>query len=165
MSIRHLISLAHLGAEDLACLVVRSVDFAKMNGRGTKPLSGEIVGIYFTKPSTRTRTSYTVAALKLGAQTVTYGADDLQITTGETIGDTVRVLSDYINALVIRTNGAFEEIATWPDQDEIAIVNAMSANEHPPRQSPTFRQSKRHWEGCRTCTCYTSARATTQPPH
>jgi ornithine carbamoyltransferase len=89
------------------------------------------VGIYFRGPSTRTRTSFTVAALKLGAQTICYGPSDLQISTGETIQDTTRVLSGFLDALVIRTNETIEEMKALAQQDQMAIINAMSDGEHP----------------------------------
>jgi len=131
MAIKHLLSVADLGQKNLVQLIDRSVDFALGRDRVRKPLEGKIVGVYFPKPSTRTRTSFTVGALKLGAQTVCYGPGDLQLVTGETINDTARVLSCYLDALVIRTNGSFAEMREWADQDRITIINAMSENEHP----------------------------------
>jgi ornithine carbamoyltransferase len=131
MRVKHLLSLADLGAEQLACLVDRSVDFAAGRGNGQKPLAGKIVGIYFRRPSTRTRSSFTVGALRLGAQTVAYGPNDLQLVTGETIEDTARVLSGYLDALVIRTNHSIAEMRTLANQNEMAVINAMSENEHP----------------------------------
>src|SRR5262245_37012737 len=88
--VRHMLSLADLGAVELARLVDRSIKFATSRGDGPKPLTDKIVGVYFRKPSTRTRSSFTVGALKLGARTVAYGPDDLQLLTGETIEDTAR---------------------------------------------------------------------------
>lgn len=131
MPVHHLLSLADLGAETLARLVDRSVDFAAGRGSDQKPLAGKVVGIYFRKPSTRTRTSFTVGALKLGAHTVAYGPHDLQLVTGEPVEDTARVLSGYLDALVIRTNESIAEMKIWAQQDEMAIINAMSDNEHP----------------------------------
>jgi ornithine carbamoyltransferase len=130
--VRHLLSLAELGAAELARLVDRSIEFAAgRGGEGPKPLANKIVGIYFRKPSTRTRSSFTVGAMKLGARTIAYGPDDLQLATGETIDDTARVLSGYLDALVIRTNGSIAEMLVWADQREMSVINAMSENEHP----------------------------------
>lgn len=129
--VRHVLSLADLGPEELARLVDRAVDFATGRANGQKPLAGKIVGIYFRKPSTRTRSSFTVGALRLGALTVAYGPNDLQIVTGETIGDTARVLSGYLDALVIRTNETIAEMRSLAEQNRMAIINAMSENEHP----------------------------------
>jgi ornithine carbamoyltransferase len=131
MPVRHLLSVLDLSPEDIVWLTDRSVDLAMSAAEGQKPLAGKIVGIYFRKPSTRTRNSFTVGALKLGAQAITFGPNDFQITTGETIGDTVRVLSGYLDAFVIRTNEDVAEMKVWGNQDRVAIINAMSESEHP----------------------------------
>lgn len=130
MPAKHLLSVAQLGPDDLVHLIDRSIQFASQRLAG-KPLDNKIVGTYFRKPSTRTRTSFTVGALKLGARVVAYGPNDLQIVTGETVADTVKVLSCYLDALVIRTNEDFSEMSAWASQDQLSIINAMSENEHP----------------------------------
>src|SRR5687768_12486727 len=131
MAIKHLLSIAQLSTQDLAYLVNRSVRFASGEGDRIRPLEGKAVGIYFTGTSTRTRTSFTIAALRSGAGTITYGPRDLQIVTGETIADTARVLAGFLDALVIRTNDSIAEMEAFAEQDEMAIVNAMSEGEHP----------------------------------
>lgn len=131
MTVRHLLSLADLGPENLSLLVERGAAIAAGGGAGARPLEGKVVGIYFRGASTRTRTSFTVAAMRLGAGTIAYGPHDLQLSTGETIEDTARVLSGFLDALVIRTNGAMEEMRAFASQGRMAIVNAMSENEHP----------------------------------
>ncbi len=128
---KHLISLMHLESSQLAALVRRSAEFAAGQDRAGKPLADKTVGIYFRRSSTRTRTSFTVGAQKLGAQTVVFGPQDLQLVTGETLEDTGRVLSGYLDALVIRTNDSQAEMESLARQDRMAIVNAMSAEEHP----------------------------------
>ena len=128
---RHLLSLAQVGPDNLAELVRTSLDIAaRRNGNG-KPLSGKIVGIYFRGTSTRTRTAFTAGAIRLGAEVVTYGPKDLQIETGETVRDTGRVLSGFLDALVVRTNGSAGEMAELASQDRMAVINAMSEDEHP----------------------------------
>lgn len=131
MSIKHLLSIADLRLGDLAHLVDRSIEFAVGQGHSQMTLMGKVVGIYFQKPSTRTRSSFTIGALKLGAQTISYGPNDLQIVTGETLEDTARVLSGYLDALVIRTNGVSTDMRVLTSQDGMAVINAMSENEHP----------------------------------
>jgi ornithine carbamoyltransferase len=131
MMATHLLSLEGLGAKMLTRLIDRSVKFASSRGVIQKSLAGKIVGVYFRKPSTRTRSAFTVGALRLGAQTVAYGPNDLHLVTGETIEDTARVLSGYLDALVIRTNDSIAEMIALADQNEMAVINAMSDNEHP----------------------------------
>jgi ornithine carbamoyltransferase len=127
---KHMLSLSMLEPGDLQKLVARSLEFASDKER-SKPLAGKTVGIYFRRSSTRTRTAFTVGAQKLGAQTLTYGLDDLQVVTGETLEDTGRALSGYLDALVVRTNDSEAEMKALAHQDEMAIINAMSAEEHP----------------------------------
>lgn len=131
MAVRHLLSIAQLSPQNLAYLVNRSVSFARGDTGRSGALEGKNIGIYFTGTSTRTRTSFTVAATNSGAGTITYGSHDLQIATGETISDTARVLSGFLDALVIRTNGSIAEMEAFAQQNEMAIINAMSENEHP----------------------------------
>lgn len=127
----HLLTLEDLGVETIERLVDRAVAFAGGEHAGPRPLAGKIVGIYFRTTSTRTRSAFSTAALRLGAGLVAYGPDDLQLATGETIQDTARVLSGYLDALVIRTNQSLEEMRELARQDEMAIVNALSEDQHP----------------------------------
>jgi len=127
---RHLLSLNEIGPENLAWLVNRSLEIAT-RGVVVPPLIGKTVGIYFKRTSTRTRTAFTVAAIKLGATPVAYGPNDLQICTGETIDDTARVLAGFLDALVVRTNESIDEMRAFASQNEMSIINAMSDTEHP----------------------------------
>ena len=128
---KHVLSIAELGSRNLSDLVNQGVAMANANGRLRHVLEGKVVGIFFRGTSTRTRTSFTVAALRLGAQTIHYGPHDLQLVTGESIEDTASVLSGFIDILVVRTNGDFAEMKALASQNEMAVVNAMSENEHP----------------------------------
>jgi ornithine carbamoyltransferase len=134
MGARHVLSIADLSTEILLGLVNDGIAIARGQWDGRKPLDGKVVGIYFKKSSTRTRTSFTVGAMKLGASTLSYGPNDLQIVTGETLQDTARVLANYLDVLVIRTNESIAEMRALADQGRtstMSIVNAMSDNEHP----------------------------------
>ena len=129
MTTRHVLSVTELGADTLAHLVRRSILLSA--GEVKHSLAGKVVGIYFRGTSTRTRTAFTVGAMHLGASTIAYGPNDLQIVTGETIEDTARVLANYLDILVIRTNQSLAEMRALANQDKMSIVNAMSDNEHP----------------------------------
>ena len=128
---RHFLSLTEVGPDNLAELVRASLKIASGRNGDARPLSGKIVGLYFRGTSTRTRTAFTVGAMRLGAGVVTYGPNDLQIATGETVWDTGRVLSGFIDALVVRTNGSAGEMSDPAAQDCMAVINAMSEDEHP----------------------------------
>ncbi|MFD9246438.1 ornithine carbamoyltransferase [Streptomyces sp. NPDC059556] len=127
---RNLISLADLKPEQLARIVARAVEFGT-GGVADKPLAGRQVGVYFRKSSTRTRTSFWSGATRLGADVITFGPDELQLTTGETVEDTSRVLGQYLDALVVRTNGDVAEMRRLGGSPDLAVVNALSLDEHP----------------------------------
>lgn len=127
---RNLISLADLTPAQLSRIVARAVAF----GRGDveeRPLAGRQVGVYFRRSSTRTRTSFWSGATRLGADVITFGPDELQLSTGETVEDTSRVLGQYLDALVVRTNGDVDEIRRLGSSPDLAVVNALSLDEHP----------------------------------
>jgi len=123
--------LKGLQSSDIFQLVDRAVEFARELPLDEKPLAGKTVGIYFRRSSTRTRTAFTVGAMKLGADTVSFGPKELQISTGETYEDTGRVLSGYLDALVVRTNDPASEMEALARHSSMPIINAMSSEEHP----------------------------------
>lgn len=127
---RNLISLADLTATELNGIVKRAVFFGR-KGVDERTLTGRQVGVYFRKSSTRTRTSFWSGATRLGADVITFGPDELQLTTGETLEDTARVLGQYLDALVIRTNGEVSEMRRLGSSPTLAVVNALSHDEHP----------------------------------
>lgn len=131
MGVRHLLTLAEIGERNLSRLVEDSLAIAARGDAVAKPLAGKIVGVYFRGTSTRTRTAFSVGAMRLGAGVMAYGPHDLQINTGESISDTARVLSGFLDVLVVRTNDSFAEMRAFASQGEMAVVNAMSENEHP----------------------------------
>lgn len=132
MSIRrHLITLEDLSDNELSQVVSRGVDFATGKAKPGKLLEGNIIGIYFRKTSTRTRSAFSIAALRMGAQIVSYGPNDLQENTGESIEDTTEVLSRMLDGLVARTAGSQQEMQKLASQKRMAVINAMSAQEHP----------------------------------
>ncbi|WP_328745014.1 ornithine carbamoyltransferase [Streptomyces sp. NBC_00285] len=127
---RNLISLADLTPAELDRIVKRAVFFGR-EGVDHRSLDGKQVGVFFRRSSTRTRTSFWSAATRLGADVITFGPDELQLSTGETVEDTSRVLGQYLDALVVRTNGDVEEIRRLGSSPDLAVVNALSLDEHP----------------------------------
>ena len=127
---RHLISLADLTDEELCLLVDRGRHYA--NSVIPEPcLAGRVVGTYFTQTSTRTRSAFSVAALRLGAGLLTYQRGDLQTNTGETLADTGTVLGGMLDALVVRTSGGRAELDSLAAGTRMAVINAMAKEEHP----------------------------------
>lgn len=131
MPVNHLLSISNLDRGTILSLIENAVAIGEGRWERGPSLAGRIVGIFFRKTSTRTRTSFTVGAMKLGAQVIAYGPNDLQLATGETVPDTARVLANYLDALVVRTNESIEEMRQLASQDRMAVVNAMSEDEHP----------------------------------
>ncbi|MEV6608018.1 ornithine carbamoyltransferase [Kutzneria sp. NPDC051319] len=141
---RHLVSLSDVDDQELAELVRRGVAFAN-GGRTGKPLADKVLGVYFRKTSTRTRTAFSTAALRLGAGLVSYGPGDLQLNTGETVEDTGKVLSRMLDGLVLRTAGPTEELRELAAQESMSVVNAMSAHEHPTQALADLTTLSRHF--------------------
>ncbi len=128
---RSLISIGDLGTNDIEAIVRRSLQLAgeRTLARGT--LSSRTVGLLFGLTSTRTRTSFGLGAQMLGANTIVYGPDDLQLNTGESLADTMSVLGGFLDLLVVRDRLTSEDLRKTADKAGIAVVNAMSFDEHP----------------------------------
>lgn len=142
---RHLISIDDLDDDALDQIVRRGAEHALGQYEGERSLSDLVVGVLFRKTSTRTRTAFSAAALRLGAKLITYGPDDLQENTGETVSDTGAVLSRMLDVLVARTAGPEEEMRAYAGQDRMAVINAMSAAEHPTQAIADLTTMLRHF--------------------
>jgi len=129
---RSLLSIGDLSGEELAGLIRRCARYA-LADRPPRPgpLTGLVAGMYFRRTSTRTRTAFSVAALRLGADVIAFGPHDLQENTGESVSDTARVLSSMLDVFVARTADDPDELRTMADQDSMAVINAMTSAEHP----------------------------------
>ncbi|GAB1818982.1 ornithine carbamoyltransferase [Herbidospora sp. RD11066] len=147
---RNLLTLGDLPAPDLDHLVTRARTMAeRLAARDpdlTDTLRGRVAGIYFTRTSTRTRTAFSSAALRLGAGLISYGPGDLQVNTGETLEDTGRVLSGMLDLLVVRTAGPVADMAALAHPG-MAVVNAMSAEEHPTQALADLTTLHAHFGG------------------
>ena len=128
---KHIISLKDLSAQETLNIINRGIEYSNNTVEMGHQLKNKVIGIYFTKTSTRTRTSFSTAGLRLGAQILAYGPNDLQINTGESIDDTMEVLSRMLDGLVIRTAGDPQVLRAFANQKRMSIVNAMTADEHP----------------------------------
>ena len=93
-------------------------------------LTNKVVGLLFEKPSTRTRASFETAIYQLGGEAMYLRADELQLSRGEPLKDTARILGGYLNAVVIRTY-AHQNLVEFAEYAPIPIINALSDLEHP----------------------------------
>jgi ornithine carbamoyltransferase len=132
MAIRSLLTISDLTRFELFEIFERTRELKPQikNHRTLGTLYGNIIGLLFEKPSTRTRASFEAAARRLSAESIYLSASELQTTRGETIDDTARILGKYFDALVARvySHHTLEELA---QHSGIPVINALSDLEHP----------------------------------
>ena len=121
-----------LGAFELGRLLDRAAALkaGRVERLGAETLAGRSIALFFEKPSTRTRISFEVGVAELGATPVVLRGDELQLSRGESIGDTARVLSRYVDAIVIRS-ASHEVVAELAAAAEVPVVNALTPLHHP----------------------------------
>ena len=125
---RDFLSSTDASAEQTAALLQLASDLKA--GRRQINLAGRSLGLIFSKASTRTRVSFTVAMARLGGQTIDLNPQVSQVGRGEPVADTARVLSRYVDALAIRTF-AQDELAEYAHWASIPVINALTDLEHP----------------------------------
>jgi len=121
-----------LGAFELGKLLDRAAELkaGRRDGVGRDSLAGRSVALFFERPSTRTRISFDVGVAELGGHGVPLRGDELQLTRGESVGDTARVLSRYVDAIVIRS-GSNEIVEGLAEAAEVPVVNGLTPLHHP----------------------------------
>lgn len=126
---RDFLSLAPLSLKDFNWLLLRAEDY-KRDFVLLRPLENKVIALVFEKSSTRTRVSFEVAIKRLGGHPLFLSTSDIQVKRGESIADTARVLSSYLDALVIRT---FEQqdLETWAKHASIPVINGLTDLLHP----------------------------------
>lgn len=127
---RDLLSVDDLSPDELVHLLDEA-DAVKANPAShSESLAGKQIALIFEKPSTRTRVSFEAAVSSMGGHPIVLRGDELQLGRGETIEDTGRVLSRYVDAIVVRTFGQ-DRLERLADSASIPVVNALSDFEHP----------------------------------
>jgi ornithine carbamoyltransferase len=129
---RHLLSLKDFTREELQLFLDTAADLKRQRYRGelATSLLGSSVGMVFERPSTRTRVSFEVAINELSGDPLFLSAQELQLSRGEPIADTARVLSRYVHGIVIRAtdHGHVVELAEY---STIPVINALTPMYHP----------------------------------
>jgi ornithine carbamoyltransferase len=121
-----------LDREELLALLERAEQLkrGREQGEGRDSLSGRSVALIFEKPSTRTRVSFEVGVAELGATPIVLRADELQLTRGESIADTGRILSRYLHGIVIRS-GSDERVCELAEGATVPVINGLTPEHHP----------------------------------
>jgi ornithine carbamoyltransferase len=125
---RHFLDIDRYDTAELRRIL--DLGFAYKNGRRDRPLQGKTLAMIFEKPSTRTRVSFEVAMRQLGGDAIILGTADTQLGRGETIADTARVLSRYVDAIMIRTNHA-EKLDDLARHATVPVINGLTDSSHP----------------------------------
>ncbi len=133
----HFLDIHKTGADDLRSMIDNAGRMKKARlGRpkaapdDEQPLAGHMVALIFEKPSTRTRVSFDVGVRQMGGETMLLSGKDMQLGHGETIADTARVLSRYVDMIMIRTfdETILTELAEFAD---VPVINGLTDRTHP----------------------------------
>ena len=127
---KDLLRTEHLSRADVELLLDTAAKFAEDPFLAKQTLANQTVGIYMTKPSTRTRLASETAIAHLGGTPVFLRGDDLQLGRGETIADTAKIMSGFLSALIVRTF-AQSDVDELGKYASIPVINALTDADHP----------------------------------
>jgi ornithine carbamoyltransferase len=129
---RHFTDLSQVSPEALRAILDDAVLRKSRHKAGEleQPLSGKILAMIFDKPSTRTRISFDVAMRQLGGSTIVLSGAEMQLGRSESIADTARVLSRYVDAIMIRTT-AHDRLLEMSENAAIPVINGLTDDTHP----------------------------------
>ncbi|QTL04884.1 ornithine carbamoyltransferase [Aquabacter sp. L1I39] len=130
--VRHFLDLTDIPAEELRRVIEMSKDLKarKKAGDLDKPLAGKSLAMVFDKPSTRTRVSFDLAMRQLGGETIMLTGTEMQLGRGETIADTARVLSRFVDAIMIRIL-SHEDLVELAGNATVPVINGLTRISHP----------------------------------
>jgi ornithine carbamoyltransferase len=128
---RHFLDLDRFDTEVLRHILSLGRAFKSGDSRfGAKPLDGKILAMIFEKPSTRTRVSFEAGMRKLGGEVIVLTHQDTQLGRGETVGDTARVLSRYVDAIMLRTDDP-AKMRELSSNATVPVINGLTDRSHP----------------------------------
>ena len=127
---RHFLDIAALPPEELRGILDHARATKGDPAALGRPLAGRVLAMIFEKPSTRTRVSFDVAMRQLGGETLFLSGSEMQLGRAETIADTARVLSRYVDAIMIRTT-EHERLLEMAEAATVPVVNALTDDTHP----------------------------------
>ncbi|MET3600592.1 ornithine carbamoyltransferase [Martelella mangrovi] len=129
---RHFLDLSAVSATALRDILDHAATrkTAQKAGTADKPLAGKVLAMIFEKPSTRTRVSFDIGMRQLGGDTLVLSGKDMQLGRAETIGDTARVLSRYVDAIMIRTTD-HSRLLELAEYASVPVINGLTDATHP----------------------------------
>lgn len=130
MGVSHFLDLHEVEPDQLRAMIEQAKAFKNGDGLASKPLDGRILAMIFEKPSTRTRVSFEAGMKRLGGEVIMLNGGDLQIGRGESVPDTARVLSRYVDCIMIRTysHSTLLELAEYAT---VPVINGLTDATHP----------------------------------
>ncbi len=152
---KHLLKLSDLSSNEIMDILnlADQLKYEKKNGIEHKILSGKTLGMIFQKSSTRTRVSFEAGMYQLGGSALFLSSNDLQIGRGEPVQDTARVLSRYLDGIMIRTF-AQQEVEDLAAYGSIPVINGLTDYAHPCQvlaDLMTIREHKGMLKGLKFC--------------
>ena len=127
---RHFLDLRDFDGAALRGMLDSATVYKRSDGTQPPPFAGKTLALIFEKPSTRTRVSFEVAMRDLGGQVINLSSAELQLGRGETIADTARVLSRYVDAIMLRTDNA-TRLHEMASNATIPVINGLTNMSHP----------------------------------
>jgi len=128
--LRHFLDLIDIPPQELRGMIEASRAMKARRARGPRPLDGRTLAMIFDKPSTRTRVSFDVAMRQLGGEAILLTGQEMQLGRGETIADTARVLSRYVDIIMIRTLD-HETLTELARHATVPVINGLTRRSHP----------------------------------
>ena len=128
--IKHFLELNQIDAKELRSIIDLSKSYKQGITSGQDTLKGKTLGLIFEKPSTRTRVSFEIAMYQLGGNVTILEHEKTHLGRGETISDTAKVLSRYIDAIVYRTSSA-EKLYELAKHSSVPVINGLNDETHP----------------------------------
>ena len=131
-SSKHFLDLSAMTSADLRSILedAKTRKQATKAGTADKPLAGKMLAMIFEKPSTRTRVSFDVGMRQLGGETLFLSGTEMQLGRAETIGDTAKVLSRYVDAIMIRATD-HARLLEMAEHATVPVINALTDMTHP----------------------------------
>ena len=129
-AVRHFLDLIDVSAQELRVMIAAGRAMKERPTEMRQALEGRTLAMIFDKPSTRTRVSFDVAMRQLGGGTIVLTGQEMQLGRGETIADTARVLSRYVDAIMIRTLD-HEVVTELARHASVPVINGLTRRSHP----------------------------------